>query len=151
DAAAVAVAVLKRPAVPLRDADAQTEVGAEGNDVCPVLTCHLGRPVRRAVVDDQYVDVGKLLAQVVEDRGEVLLLVPGRYEDDRVSHASSGRPPTARRAAAAARTAARQAPRRERPAATGQGRRGSGPRHRAFRRAGRRTAACGEDGTARRR
>jgi hypothetical protein len=43
---------------------------------------HFGRSVRRAVVDDEDVRVRQAGAKLLEDGGEVLLLVPGRDEDE---------------------------------------------------------------------
>src|SRR5213076_528511 len=54
-----------------------------------VLARDSGGPVRRAVVDDHHVGVGQLGLQLVEHGRQVLLLVPGRDEDDGVAHRSS--------------------------------------------------------------
>src|SRR3954468_8999002 len=89
DAPAVRVVVLERPAVPGRDADPKPLVAAEGVDGCAVLARDLRRAVCRAVVDDEHVRVGDLRAQPVEHRGQIVLLVPRRDEDDGVGHTRS--------------------------------------------------------------
>ena len=66
------------------DAGAQAPVDAEREHLRPVRGRHLGRAVGRAVVDDEHVGVGQLGAQLVEDVGQVVLLVPGGDEDERV-------------------------------------------------------------------
>ena len=54
-----------------------------------MLARDVGRAVGRAVVDDDHVHVRQLAPQVVEHRRQVLLLVPGRDEDDGVAHVAS--------------------------------------------------------------
>jgi hypothetical protein len=43
-----------------------------------------GGGVGRAVVDDQEVGLRELLPQLLQDRGQVLLFVPGREKDEGV-------------------------------------------------------------------
>jgi hypothetical protein len=50
-----------------------------------MLTSDVGGAVRRAVVDDEYVDVRQLLLQLVEDGRKIVLLIPGRDEDKRLA------------------------------------------------------------------
>src|SRR5436190_9731475 len=89
DAAAESVAVIERPPIARRDADRQAAVRAERHHLGAVLARDSGGPVRRAVVDDHHVGVGQLGLQLVEDRRQILLLVPGRDENDGVAHRSS--------------------------------------------------------------
>ena len=57
---------------------------AEGDDLGAAVARDLRGAVGRAVVDDHDVRVGQVLPQLLEHRREVVLLVPGRDEDDRV-------------------------------------------------------------------
>ena len=47
------------------------------------------RSVRRAVVDDEEVRVGELRRELGQDGAEVVLLVPGGDEDERVAAGSA--------------------------------------------------------------
>ena len=87
DPSAVGVVVLERPPVAGCDAESQPQVRAERMHLGAVLACNVGRAIRRSVVDDEHVCVGKLRAQRVEHGGQIVLLVPGRDEDERVVHA----------------------------------------------------------------
>ena len=55
----------------------------------PCRACDLGRPVGRAVVDDEDVDVRQLGAQLVEHGREILLLVQGGDEDEGVARGAT--------------------------------------------------------------
>ena len=66
------------------DALAQASVLAEREHLGAVGARNGGRAVRRAVVDDEDVGRGQPGMQLVEDGREVVLLVPGRDEDERV-------------------------------------------------------------------
>ena len=85
DASAVFVSVLDRVAVAARDRRGQSAVGAEREHVGAVLRGDARSPVRRAVVHDEHVGARELLVQLLEDGGQVLLLVPGRDEDEGVT------------------------------------------------------------------
>src|SRR5512132_2009027 len=50
-----------------------------------MLTRNLGRVVDGAVIDDEDVGLGNVAPQLVEDRRQALLLVPGWDEDQRVA------------------------------------------------------------------
>src|SRR5262249_5261479 len=101
DASAEGVVVVERPPVPRGDADAQALVAAERVDDRAVIACDVSRPVRRAVVHHEKVGLRDLLVQRVQHGGEVVLLVPGRDEDEGVAHtrSSSSRAPRICRAA----------------------------------------------------
>jgi hypothetical protein len=86
DATAVRVLVLERPAVAGRDPDGQPLVPAQGKHLRTVLARDVGRAVGGAVVHDEDVGVGQVCGQILEDRRQVLLLVPGRDEHHRVAH-----------------------------------------------------------------
>ncbi len=58
----------------------------EGEHLGAVIARDRGGSVGRAVVHDEHVHVRQLGPQVVEDVGQIGLLVPGRYEDERVRH-----------------------------------------------------------------
>ena len=92
DAAAEGVAVLVRPAVARGDSRAEAAVLAEREHLGAVLARDLGRPVGGAVVDDEHVGLGHLVAELVEHGRKVLLLVPGGDEDEGVArcHAAEG-------------------------------------------------------------
>jgi hypothetical protein len=92
DPAAVRIAARDGLFVAGGDRGSKATVHAERVNLGPVRACDLGRPVGGAVVDDEDVDLGKLAVELVEDRGEVLLLVPGREEDEGVRHARSSAP-----------------------------------------------------------
>src|SRR5215213_3473572 len=83
EAADDVVLVLDAVAVPARDRRTQAAVVAEGENLGATLPRDVGGSVGGAVVDDEHVDVGQLAAQLSEDAGEVVLLVPGRDEDQR--------------------------------------------------------------------
>ena len=85
DASAVLVLVLDRVAVAARDRRGQSAVGAEGEHLGAVLHGDARSPVRRAVVDDEHVGARELVLQLLEHRGQVLLLVPGRHENEGVA------------------------------------------------------------------
>src|SRR5205807_7238915 len=61
-------------------------VRAKCEDLRPALPRDCGRLVDRAVVDDEDIDVGELVPQLVEHGRQVLLLVPRWDEDERVAH-----------------------------------------------------------------
>ena len=83
DAPAVVVALVERVLIPRGDPRPQAAVLAEREDVRARFARHRRRQVGRAVVDDEHVRVGKLLVQLLEHDRKVLLLVPGRDEDER--------------------------------------------------------------------
>ena len=89
DAAAERVVVLERPRVAGCDPGPEAAVLAEREHLGAVLACDRRGAVGRAVVDHEHVRIGKLPVQLVEDGRQVLLLVPGRDEDDGVAHAVS--------------------------------------------------------------
>src|SRR5829696_8582263 len=91
DTAAERVLVIARPPVPGGDRDPQPAVPIERQHLCAVPTRDRGRPVRRAVVDDEQVDVRQPGANRSEHRADARLLVPRRHEDDGVSHVSPAR------------------------------------------------------------
>ena len=62
-----------------RAADAEVERQVE--DRHAVLAGDGARPVRGAVVDHEHADVGQVLADLGEDAGQRLLLVPRREHD----------------------------------------------------------------------
>ena len=99
DAAAVRIAALGRGAVAGGDAGPQAAVLAEGEDVGAVGSRDGDRSVGRAVVDDEEIRFGKLLGELRQDRAEVVLLVPGGDEDERVGHAQERSRVAARQAA----------------------------------------------------
>src|SRR3954454_23186676 len=84
DAPAERIAVLVRVPVARRDAGAQSSVLAERNHLGAAVASDLRRPVGRTVVDDDDVGFRKALPQLREHPRQVVLLVPGRNEDDRV-------------------------------------------------------------------
>src|SRR4051812_15487882 len=86
DASAEGVPALEGPAVAGGDTDAQALVRSEREHLRPALACDLGRSVGRPVVDNEDVRVGQPLVQTLQDRGQVLLLVPGGDEDERAAH-----------------------------------------------------------------
>ena len=85
-APAPGVAVLGRIPVARGDAAREAAVLLERDHGGAVLAGHVRSAVRRSVVDDEHVGLGKLLVQLVENGGEVVLLVPGGDEDERVGH-----------------------------------------------------------------
>ncbi len=93
---AVRVVVLERPPIAGGDAEPQAQVRPERVNLGAVLARDLGRAIRRPVVDDEHVGVGKLRVQRVEHGGQIVLLVPRGDEDDGVVHGTlelrSGRP-----------------------------------------------------------
>jgi len=84
------VAVLVGIRVPGCDAFAKAAVLAEREDVGARVARHDGGSVRRAVVDDEYLTSGKCRAQLVQHGREVVLLVPGGDEDQRVGRRHPG-------------------------------------------------------------
>ena len=68
------------------DPGLQPTVLAERQDRGAGVARDLGGRVGRAVVDHEDVDVAELPPHVVEHGRKVLLLVPGRDEDERVGH-----------------------------------------------------------------
>ena len=82
------VAVLGRVAVAGGDRRAKTPVLAEREHLGACLPRDPGRPVGRAVVDHEDVDVGQDALQLLEHLREVLGLVPGRDEDQRAAQCS---------------------------------------------------------------
>ena len=84
DPAAERVLVLQRVGIARRDARAETAVDPERENVGAVGARNLGRAIRGTVVDDEHVRLGQLRPQLVEHGREVVLLVPGRQEDERV-------------------------------------------------------------------
>jgi hypothetical protein len=76
--------VLERPGVAGGDPRAQAAVLAEREHLGAVLARDRGRVVGRAVVDHEHVGARNLAAELVEHGREVLLLVPGGDEDERV-------------------------------------------------------------------
>jgi hypothetical protein len=74
--------VLVRIRVAGRDPGAQAAVLAERQHVGAALGGDRGRAIGRPVVDEEHVGRRQSRAQLVEDLGEALLLVPGRDEDD---------------------------------------------------------------------
>src|SRR5205823_6556471 len=84
--AAEAIPLLERVPVARGDRRLQATVLAEREHLRALVACELGGRVRRAVVDNQHVDVAELPPHLVEHRRDVLLLVPGRDEDERVCH-----------------------------------------------------------------
>jgi hypothetical protein len=84
DAAAEGVPVLERVAVARRDPGREAAVLVEGDNLRAVRLRDGGSRVGRAVVDDQEVGLRELLPQFLEDRGQVLLFVPGREKDEGV-------------------------------------------------------------------
>src|SRR5438132_2221785 len=89
DAPAERVPVILRPCVAGCDPGPEAAVLSERDRLGAVLSGDLDRPVGRAVVDDEHVDTAELAAQVVEDRGQVVLLVPRGDEDERVAQCVS--------------------------------------------------------------
>ena len=89
DPAAERVAALVRLAVARGDPGAQAAVLAERDDDRAGLARDRGGGVGRAVVDHEHVGVGQHRRELGEHGGQVLLLVPGRDEDDRVGAESS--------------------------------------------------------------
>jgi hypothetical protein len=83
-AAGVLVSVLCGVSVSRRDCGPQPPVLVEREHVGAMLARDLGGPVERPVVHDEHVGVRKLAAELREDAGEVVLLVPGRDENERV-------------------------------------------------------------------
>src|SRR5262249_56217399 len=90
-AAAERVAVIQRVAVAGPDPGGKAAVRLERDHLGPALPGDLGGPVARAVVNDEDVGVGQTRVELVEHGGKVVLLVPGRKEDERVAggHAPS--------------------------------------------------------------
>ena len=84
DPPAVGVLVLERPGVAGGDPRPQAAVLAEREHLGAVLARDVGGAIGRAVVDDEHVRSRELLVQLVEHGGEVVLLVPGGDEDQRV-------------------------------------------------------------------
>jgi hypothetical protein len=76
--------VLEGPLVARGDATLEAAVLAEREHLGAAGARDLRGVVRGAVVHDQHVHVRQLAPQLVEHGGEVLLLVPGRDEDERV-------------------------------------------------------------------
>ena len=66
------------------DALAQASVLAERENLGAVGARNRGRRVRRAVVDDEDVGRRQARAELVQDGRDVVLLVPGRDEDEGV-------------------------------------------------------------------
>src|SRR2546425_10075416 len=87
-ASAVVVTVVERPAVTRGNADAQAAVAAQGQALRTVRACNVGGAVGRAVVHDEHVGMRQLTAQTADHGREILLFVPGRYEDERLAHVS---------------------------------------------------------------
>ena len=86
DPAAEGIAVLERPGVAGRDTGLETAVLAERQHLGTVLARDARGPVGRSVVDDEDVGVWQLATELVEHGREIALLVPGRDEDQRVTH-----------------------------------------------------------------
>ena len=80
DPAAIAVTLAKRMTVAGGDHDGQALVLLEPEHLRAVVAGNGGRLVGGAVVDDEDVYLGQLRLQLVEHRGEVLLLVQGRMK-----------------------------------------------------------------------
>ena len=98
DAPAERIAVIRGVLPTGRDPGRKAAVRAERDHLGPALAGDLGRAIGRAVVDDEHVGLRKLLPKLVEHSREVLLLVPGRHEHERVAlgghEASSSRAST---------------------------------------------------------
>src|SRR5262245_62078553 len=91
DAAAERVAVLLRVAVAGGDPGREATVPPERDHLGAVgLRDGSGR-VGGAVVDDEQIGLGKPRSQLLEHRGQVLLLVPGREEDESVGMRADAR------------------------------------------------------------
>ena len=87
DAAAERVAVLGRVGVPGGDPGGKAAVLAEREDLGAVLARHVAVPSVEPSSTTRTSTSGSSAAELVEHRREVLLLVPGRDEDERVGHA----------------------------------------------------------------
>jgi hypothetical protein len=86
DATAIGISMVERPAITGCNAGGQASIASQGEDVRAAFTGDVGRAVGRAVVDDEDIHVRQLIREIREDAGQVLLLVPGRNEHDRVAH-----------------------------------------------------------------
>src|SRR5262245_43837064 len=86
DAAAIGVAAFRGGAVTSGDSRSQAAVLAEGENVGAVRPGDCSRFVGRAVVDDEQIRLRELLGELRQDGAEVVLLVPGGDEDERVGH-----------------------------------------------------------------
>src|SRR5215213_7838100 len=90
DARAERISVLDCVSVAGGNSRGQAAVGAERDHLGAMLTSDLGRAIGRAVVDDEDVRLRKLASYLLEHRGKVVLLVPGRKEDERVGSVVHG-------------------------------------------------------------
>ena len=78
DAAAELVTLLQGVPVAGGDPGWQPAVLAERDHLAAVLACDLGRPVGRAVVDDEHVGLREPAPELVQYGRKALFLVPGR-------------------------------------------------------------------------
>ena len=90
------VALLERVGVAGRDPSRKTAVPLERDHFGSARASQLGRPVGRAVVDDEHVGVGQTVVKLLEDRRQALLLVPGRDEDEELGASLAARSATLR-------------------------------------------------------
>ena len=82
--AAVVVPALERLAIASRDPDREPAVLAEADHARTAGAGDLRRLIRRAVVDDEKVDTGKVAPRLLEHTRKRFRLVPGRDEDEGV-------------------------------------------------------------------
>ncbi len=84
DSADVRVCIRLRIRIAGGDPLLQAAVLPEGEDFRAMRPRDRGGPIGRTVVDDEYVALRQACSQFVQYARQVLLLVPGRNEDERV-------------------------------------------------------------------
>src|SRR5205823_12993377 len=85
DAATELVVMFQGVAVARRDSGRESAILAERDHLAAVLACDLGRPVGRAVVDDEHVGLREPAPELVQYGRKALFLVPGRQKNERVA------------------------------------------------------------------